>query len=414
LEQSLDAVLTRAFRRPPEAEERQRLLAVANAELEETGFDSALKEGLTAMLLAPQVLYRPEFGVAGSADAPVALTGYEVATRLSFLLWRQSPDDALLTAAGDGELDTAAGIATQAERMLADDRAKNAFENFISQWLKLDKVDQLSLTGEGYPEVTQDLRDSLRTSVQRSVSWALWEQHSLDALFSSEEVFMDQRLGELLGETVSGDELTLTPAANRLGILTHPAILSLTSHGGTHSPILRGIKVLQSFLCITIPAPPPGVNAAVAQPPAGETFTTRQHVEETHSGKTACRSCHNLIDGVGFAFENYDALGRYRTQENGIDVDATGVVPLRSGDVEIDNALELAAALRDSPDVRQCVTQHLFRFAYGQSPKTEPSVCEVAALAGEWEATEGDPTKLLEALVTGDAFRYLPAAPSSN
>lgn len=399
-----ELLATRAFRRAPSAEELTRLNEFALAELAASSFDAAAHDLIQAILLSPQTLYRVEFG---SPADPAALTGEEIATRLSLLLWRQAPDDPLLDAARAGELDDSEGVSEHARRMLEDERGRATLEDFVGQWLRLDAVSQLQLNDAVYPELTEELRQSLRASIERFVKWALWEENSLDALLRSDIVFVDQRLAALLEIEGAGEEMTAMNVEHRHGILTQPGLLASTSHGSVHSPILRGLKVLRSFLCVTIAAPPPEVNAAVEPKPEGQALTTRQHVEETHSGAAACAGCHVLIDGAGFAFENYDALGRYVTEEGGLAVDPTGRVPVAGELLEVANAVELAQALETSREVRQCVSEHLYRYAQGTAPRGRGAACLIEELANTWQDYSGAPSSIIDRLVRSDAFRSL-------
>lgn len=394
----------RAYRRLLTPDEAERLDSFAQEALAASDFETAAHDLVQAILLSPQTLYRVEFG---SSDGSAALSGEEVATRLSFFLWRQAPDEMLLQAARSGELDDADGVAAHARRMFQDERAQATWMDFTSQWLRLDMVSQLNLSGEAYPELTEELRQSLRGSIERFIEWALWEENSLDALLRSDVVFVDEQLANLLGVPAPGSGFEPVSVEHRHGILTQPGVLASTSHGSVHSPILRGLKVLESFLCVHIAAPPPEVNAAVEPKPEGSALTTRQHVEETHSGSPECAGCHTLIDGVGFAFENYDALGRYVTEEDGTPVDPSGIAPLQSGVVDVADGVELAQILESSAQVRECVSEHLYRYALGASPNSRGTECLVEDLASSWESNSGDPAALIDRLVRSDVFRHL-------
>jgi hypothetical protein len=290
----------RAFRRPLDDADLELLMPYYEAGRNEDGsFDKGIERMVAAVLSSPDFLYRT-IAPAASPDAHGAypLNGLELATRLSFFLWRQSPDVHLLEAAESVELDDAAGLIRHTRRMLADDRGKTTLEDFVGQWLNLDAVSQLQLSADAYPELTSELRDSLRQSLESYVRWALWEQNSLDALLRSDVVFVDAVLADLLEVQAPGEGFEIAHVDNRHGLLTQPGLLASTSHGSVHSPILRGLKVLGSFLCVSISAPPPDVNAAIEAKPEGVALTTRQHVEQTHSTGSTCATCHRLIDGT--------------------------------------------------------------------------------------------------------------------
>ncbi len=405
LNQLASEVARLAFRRAPTSGETQRLETFAQEALEADGFDAALHDVLQSVLLSPQTLYRTEFGAQTGA-----LTGEEVATRLSFFLWRQAPDAALLDAAEAGELDDAAGLAQHTRRMLDDERGQATLEDFVGQWLKLDRISQLQLNGDVYPELTPQLRDSLRQSLESYVRWALWEENSLDALLRSDVVFVDEAVADLLEIAAPGDGFEMAHVEHRHGLLTQPGLLASTSHGSVHSPILRGLKVLEGFLCVSLGAPPPGAAAAIEPKPEGEALTTRQHVEQTHSAGSTCVGCHQLIDGVGFAFENYDALGRYVTKEDGIDVDSSGLVPLTSGIVEVADGIELSQIVETSSEVRQCLSEHLYRYAFGVAPRSAGTECLIENMAATWAQNGGDPGALMQRLVESPAFTTLASA----
>lgn len=406
LSEIANSLAPRAYRRALTSDEAERLDVFAREALSVSDFETAAHDLIQAILLSPQTLYRIEFG---AGDDGAALSGEEIATRLSFFLWRQAPDETLRSAARAGELDDADGVAAHARRMFRDERAQATWMDFTSQWLRLDRVSQLQLSGEAYPELTDELRQSLRESIERFIEWALWEENSLDALLRSDVVFVDEQLANLLGVAPPASGFEPVSVENRHGILTQPGVLASTSHGSVHSPILRGLKVLESFLCMRIGAPPPDVNAAVEPKPVGSALTTRQHVQETHSGSPECAGCHTLIDGVGFAFENYDALGRYVTEEGGIPVDSTGIAPLQSGLVDVADGVELAQILESSGQVRECVSEHLYRYALGSSPGSRGTECLVEELASSWQENSGDPAALIDRLVRSDVFRYLAA-----
>jgi hypothetical protein len=158
-------------------------------------------------------------------------------------------------------------------------------------------------------------------------------------------------------------------------------LLASTSHGTLHSPVLRGVQILRRFLCVEIPPPPPGVNTALGELPEGEARTTRQHFALTHR-QSECASCHDLIDNAGFALETYDALGRYVTAAKGVAFDASGSLPV--GDpapTEVSGGLELSEVLAQSDEVRDCLTEHWYRFAFGRSPSASGDRRQLAELA---------------------------------
>jgi hypothetical protein len=411
LQSITDVFLARAYRRPPSAEERDRARAMASAQMTEHGFAPGLSALLQGVLLSPQFLFRIETGTGARDGDLVPLTGYERASRLSYFLWRTMPDDELLRAAGDGRLDDAAGIDEQARRMLDDERARETLVDFFSQWLRLDTIEALDLQPARFPEYNGEVRRSLRVSVERFVEWALFDQRSLDALLTSDVIFVDRVLGELFGlarpSGVADGEFVPVSAPHRRGLLTQPGILASTSHGRSHSPVLRGVRIMDRFLCQTPPPPPPEVNVALEEPDGITVITTRQQFEEK-TRPQACASCHAAINGIGFAFEHYDALGRYVTEDSGEPVDSSGRLTVGGGEQPVADAIELATILESHPQVHQCITEHMHRYVFGRTVEGRGDECEVARLADSWASSGGDPSELIVAIVTSQSFLMRP------
>ncbi len=404
------AVGERAYRRPLDATEIARMSAFFETLRVELGFDGAVAAYVSGVLESPSFLYRPELGDPSlpAPDGLVALAGHELATRLSYLLWGDLPDEPLLTAAEAGELTSPAAIEAQTRRMLEDPRARAIVERFHRSWLGLDRLDELALDAERYPELDGALRRDLQASVAAFVNDAFWEEGSSRALFEGRQGYVNDRLAPLMGVSAPGtDELVpvTLPQSERAGILTQPGVLASTSHGVGHSPILRGVLVLSSVLCTPPPPPPDGVNIGIADDEpvddGGRLLTTREKLERTH-GTAECATCHDAIDGIGFAFERYDGLGRFRLEENGVEVDPTGTL---HGEPVAD-ALELGETLADDPQARECLATQWYRFALGRS-EAEDDACEIRRLADTLGELD-DPKEMLVALVTSNAFRFRP------
>lgn len=400
----------RAYRRPLEAAEAERMTAFFEALRVELGFEGAVAAYVSGVLESPSFLYRPELGDPSlpAPDGLLALSGHELATRLSYLLWGDLPDEPLLTAAASGELADVGALEAQARRMLEDPRAREIVERFHRSWLGLDRLDELDLDGEGYPELDGALRRDLKASVAAFVSDAFWEEGSNRALFQGRQGFVNDRLAPLMGVSAPGSEelvpVTL-PESERAGILTQPGVLASTSHGIGHSPILRGVLVLGSVLCTPPPPPPDDVDIGIADDePVGEggaILTTREKLERTH-GTAECASCHDAIDGIGFAFERYDGLGRFRLEEHGVAVDPTG----RLRGEPVADGVALGEALAEDAQARECLATQWYRFALGRTEATADA-CEIRRLADTLGELD-DPKEMLVALVTSNAFRFRP------
>jgi hypothetical protein len=409
--QTADALIDRAYRRPPTTAERDRIGGFVEQSLTASDFDTALHDLVQAVLLSPQFLFRVELGRTPGAGATlVDLDDYELASRLSYLLWQTMPDQALFAAAAAGKLADAAALKTQAERLLADPRAHAVVRDFHRQWLELDRLDRLTLDASRYPELNEALRTSYRKSLESFVDWAFWDQRSVGALFATDQVFADAALSPILGVNVTQSTPLRVAAPNRNGLLTQPGLLASTSHGTLHSPVFRGILLLRKFLCFTIPPPPPEVMTNLDPIPEGAARTTREHFELTHR-RPDCASCHDRIDPAGYTLENYDALGRYVTTENGVAVDSSGGLPIGSSrDTKISGGMALGDALSQASEVRSCLANHWFRFAFGRLPSDASDRSEVVSLAKSIESGPGDPEALLLALVQSTSFRKRPAS----
>ncbi|MDQ3035306.1 MAG: DUF1592 domain-containing protein [Myxococcota bacterium] len=408
----------RLLRRPLEPVERERYHAFfVSARAQFTRAESAAM-WVEALLQSPSFLFRPERGDL-TVDAPegfVALSDAELANRLSYLLAGGPPDAALQEAALAGRLRSADGLEDEARRLLARPAAREVVADFHRQWLEIDRLDELDLDAALYPELDEALRADLRASVERFAEHAFWEAGSLDYLLLGSDAFVNDRIAALLGIDAPGsDELVRVPMdpAERAGLLTQPGMLAATSHGISHSPVFRGVAVLDRVLCAPLAAPPPEVLDGVApDPDAAPATTTRDHFERLH-GTEECAGCHEAIDGVGFAFEHFDALGRFRTEENGHPVDASGRVLAPDGWVEVDGAVELAEHLADDERTRACFGRQWFRYALGRD-RTSGEACVVEELASALESAAGDPREMLVALIRSPVFRFLPRATETS
>lgn len=404
----------RAFRRPLADDEIAELEALfqrgtALGEVEgdaRTGLELVLQ----AMLQSPHFLYRVELGMPDPVEGDVVpLTPYEIASRLSYLLWGTMPDDALFAAAERGELATAEQIKAQAERMLEDDRAREAVKNFHRQWLGLAKIDEIAAGGKDpslYPDYRDELLPLFQAETEAFLDHAIFvDDASVTELFTAPYSMMNRELAEFYGieggpKGSAFERVELDPS-QRAGFLTHAGLLALYAKPNRSSPVHRGRFVRQSLLC-QIPPPPPDM---VPEPPMVDpTKTTREQFAQ-HVSDPNCRSCHAMLDPIGFGFEHYDALGRWRDRENGIPIDASGELTQTDVDGPFDGAVELAHRLAQSEQVRACVVKQWFRFGYGRAEQREDA-CSVAQVNQAFEASRFNIKALLVALTQTDAFRY--------
>jgi hypothetical protein len=367
--------VTKAYRRPATDAERQRLQKVYTAGTAGgAGFKGGLQLMVEAVLQSPSFLYRSELG-APDPSMPtdvVRLTDYEVASELSFLLTGTTPDAALLSAAQSGALKTPDQIREQAVRLLAASGTPPTFRAFYHQWMNTQYLSGLTKDPVYYPALSNspDLGQSLAGELDRLFDQILWKgTGSLRELLTTTQGFVDSNLAKLVygvSAPATGFQAVQLDAKIRRGLLTRAGILAANADEDNSGPVARGVFVMGSLLCS--PPPPPPANVP-SQPPISQAVnahqTTRQRLD-VHLNYDFCKSCHTEIDGIGFGFEQFDALGVYRTTENGQPVDTSG--NLTVGDVPgpFTGVAALEDKLLQSQDVLSCMTKQVYRYAMGQ------------------------------------------------
>jgi hypothetical protein len=399
----------RLFRRPLTSDEIAAYTEFLNAERAAgSGFEGAVQLTLEAMLQAPQFLYRLEFGE--GAGATVALTSYEVATRMSYLLWGSTPDDVLLDAAAANELATAEERELQARRMIEDPRAGRMIVEFHRQWLDFDEVFEEPKDETRYPEYSVELLSAIREESNRFVSRVMWAgDGALRSLLTSRETEVNGVLADLYGvpAPASGWGPVTLDAAERSGFLTRANFLASRGHKLEGSPPLRGIFVYERLLCRT-PAPPPA-DADLSEPALGGTGdrTNRQLFEERVAAP-ACAGCHAFFNPLGYPFESYDAIGRYRDTDQGQAVDTTARYTSEGIDWSIADANDLSEKLAESADVTRCAGDYWYEYASGAAID-DSSRCRAEALGDALVEAGGDIREMLVRFVTTPEFTQRPA-----
>ena len=405
----LSSFAARAFRRPltdAELTPLNTLFDAGNAQSYAKGIELSIQ----AVLQSPQFLYRVDSLRAPTPESgAIALGGYELAARLAFTLWGSVPDAELLSAAQGGQLVTAADVEREARRLLADQRAHDIVRDFSEQWLELSRLDGAARDGTDVD--VNVLNTSLRLSLTNFLDATYFgPEGSFQRLFTDPTVWVNGTLAPLYGAhpPVVGDFLAQALPEPRAGLLTQPALLTLLSHADQTAPVIRGVFVRERILCLPVAPPPPNVNAVPPDP--DPTATTRERFRQ-HTEQAACSGCHALIDGIGFGFERYDQLGRYRAVENGLDVDESGEV-LASNDATLDGpfagAAELAARIAASPSARDCLAANWYTYTFGRQMQPEDA-CSLAQLKQRFASSGGDLKELLVGLTQTDSFLYRPA-----
>jgi hypothetical protein len=341
----------RAFRRP--LSDEQTALYV-DRQFEEAGSnEAAVKRVVMLVLKSPRFLYR-EPGT--SAD------GYDVAARLSFGLWDSPPDPPLLEAAASGRLATREQVVEQAERMVADLRTRAKVREFLLQWLNVEQFPDLSKDPGAYPGFDAAVASDLRTSLELFLDDVVWGEGSdFRQLLLADYVYVNGRLSKLYGGDLPPDapfQKVALDRGERAGVVTHPYLLSAFAYTATSSPIHRGVFLARSLLGRSLRPPPEAVAPLAPELHAG--LTTRERVT-LQTSPAACLSCHGMINPLGFGLEQFDAVGRYRSEEKGRPVDATGVYePPSGGSVPFAGARELASALAGSEETPTAFVEQLF------------------------------------------------------
>lgn len=409
IEQWVDAFGPRVWRRPLASEERAAMLALFDEVRASEDLAGATSLVMQAFLQSPHFLYRVELGVPGEqGTAAVRLTDHEMASRLSYLLWGSMPDDELLGAAAAGELDSPEAVEAQARRMLDDPKARRMVEHFHEQWLGTIRLATLDKDPVEFPDWSPELSAKQVQEAAAFVDHVFFAgEGTLDELLTAPYTFVDAELAEHYGLPMpAGAGLQQTEAAGGMqisGILSLGGVLSAYSKSNRTDPIKRGLLVREQLLC-QIPPPPPD-DVPLLPPVLDDDATTREQYEQ-HRADPACAACHQLFDPIGFGFENFDAVGRWRTTENGLPIDASGEVTAIDNAGEFDGVQALGQQLAASDDVAECVTRQWFRFAYGRTESAELDECNIDTLVTTFAESGHDMRELLVALTQTDAFMF--------
>jgi hypothetical protein len=364
----LGALARRAYRRPADTADVERLMPFFEDGRAHGGFEAGIQLALRRVLASPSFAFRIEAEPEGVASGTAyAVSDLELATRLSFFLWSSVPDDELLTLAERGALREPDALRAQVRRMLADPKAWALTENFASQWLHLRNLDNINPNSDEFPDFDNNLRQGFKRETELFFASIVSEDRGLIDLMTADYTFVDERLAKHYGiPNVYGSqfrrvELGADQAARR-GLLGKGGVLMATSHADRTAPTLRGKWVLENLVGSPPPAPPANVPPLQAEPGAAPK-TMRERMEQ-HRANPSCAGCHQLLDPLGFAMENFDAIGRWRTLEAGHAIDARGA--LMDGSA-VDGAAELREGLLADPDVfATTVTQKLLTYALGR------------------------------------------------
>jgi hypothetical protein len=379
--QNLAEFVPLAFRRPVSDAEVNRLVRlVSRTQQDGLTIDQGMRLALEAILVSPHFLFRIERDPKPNDPVAIhAVNDYELASRLSYFLWSSMPDAELLRVAGERRLHDPAVIRAQTRRMLADLKSARLIDNFGGQWLELRKLESAHPDPEVFPKFDDALRRAMRTETTLFLKSIVDEDRSILDLLDAPYTFVNQRLARHYGISgVHGKQFQRVSleGTERGGILTQASILTVTSYPTRTSPVLRGKWILENVLNAPPPPPPPGVGSLDEK--GGPLQGTMRQQIEAHRANPACASCHSRMDPLGFALENYDAVGAWRTREGTALIDATGTLPngkAFSGPGELKSILK-----SDRATFAECLTDKMLTYALGRGlePYDRPAVRQIS------------------------------------
>jgi cytochrome c553 len=394
----------RAFRRPLSDEQKSfyldRQFKAAKSP------DAAARRVVLLVLKSPRFLYHEPKG---------GLDAYDVACRISYGLWDSLPDQALLDAAAAGKLTTREQIAAQAERMVSDLRTRAKVREFLLQWLKVDRASDVSKDPKVFPQFNPVIASDLRTSLDLFLEDAVWgESSDFRRLLLADEIYLNGRLAQFYGAKLPADasfQKVKLDEQERAGLLTHPYLMAAFAYTATSSPIHRGVFLSRGVLGRTLPAPPAAVAPLAPDLHAG--LTTRERVSLQTSPKS-CQMCHAMINSLGYTLEHFDAVGRFRKDEKGKPIDATGTYQTRSGDtVTFTGARSLATYLAGSEETHSAFVQQLFHYLVKQPIRAFGSQ-ELTKLRDYFVHHDFNMRKLLVEVIANSALTPRQARPKAQ
>jgi hypothetical protein len=365
----INRLATRAYRRPVKPRDTEALLKFYKAGAAKGGFDEGVRTALQAILASPHFVFRFEMQPQGIADGKdFKISDLELASRLSFFLWGSIPDEKLLTVASSGTLSTPAVLNAEVKRMLADPKSEALASRFAGQWLRLQDLDKVHPDAFFFPDFDQQLADAMIRETELFFTDIVRRDRPVTELFTADYTFVNERLGKHYGFTnISGNAFRRMPYpdSTRRGLLGHGSILVQTSLANRTSPVLRGKWVMEVLLNSPPPPPPDNVPALeeTAEGKDGRALTTRERME-IHRKNPTCNTCHQYMDPIGLALDNFDVTAKWRFRENGVALDTRGTM---WDGKPVTNPVELLGSLmaRPIPLVRG-FTENLTAYALGR------------------------------------------------
>jgi hypothetical protein len=362
-------------RRPLDKAELNVALSTARVATDQTGnYYKGLEAGLSRLLISPYFVFRVEASEPEPSGHGERLDSYSLASRLSFLLWDAPPDEPLLDAAASGALYRGAGLEHQINRMIASSKFEQGVRAFFSDMFGYDQFEGLTKEQSIYKKyVSQLAKDAKEQSLRTIVDLLVVKKGDYRDLFTTRKTFLNRNLASLYKVPVESAAFdgwmpyTFQPEDQRAGLLTLVGFLMLDpTHEGRSSPTIRGKWVRELLLCQSVPTPPANVNFSILQDTHNPLYKTARDRLTAHRDNPVCAGCHRITDPLGLAMENYDAIGQYRTGENGAIIDASGTFD----DKPYRNAIELQAILRDDPALTSCLARRVYEYGVGHTVGT--------------------------------------------
>ena len=360
-------IASRAFRAPQRREDLADILQFYEHGRQEGGFEAGIQQALSRVLIDPRFLFRFEADSSNIvSDAPVSVSDVELASRLSFFLWSSIPDAQLMSLAVKSELHRPEVLAGQVRRMLADHKAYALVENFAGQWLHLRELATVTPEVEGFDE---NLREAFIEETRELVDCVRTQDRPITELLTADYTFLNERLARHYGiPGVRGSHfrrVQLPAGSHRRGLLGHGSILTVTSTASRTSPVIRGSWILDNLLAAPVPAPPPGVETNIDGDGTQVITTSVRQRLEAHRKNPSCAACHNMMDPVGFALENFNAIGAWRERDGDTNIDASGVL---ADGTKVVGPEDLTAALMSRSDLFVTnVVERLMIYALGRA-----------------------------------------------
>lgn len=402
---------TAAYRRPATDEEVARLASLYARVTDELALtaEQGLRVVVQAVLQSPAFLYHWELGAQPptSDGITAALNDYELASRLSYLVWAAPPDETLLDAASSGRLGQPEQLQQQVERLLADAKARSSVSSFFLDWAAInpDQVVSRDKDPELYPEFTADLAKAMADEATRFAERVVFDgDGTLRALLTGTTSTVHRDLATLYGlewDKASDVGVISHDPRQRMGLFTQAAFLTVSGASVGSNPAKRGHKIYSTLLCKDVP-PPTGIEIPPPAPPSAG-GTTRDRF--ARHGENPCASCHAVMDPLGFAFEHYDGIGRFRTEDNGLPVDASGTYSIDGQSVDYADAIDLMQAFAQSKDVSDCVATQWLRYALRRK-ETSDDQPSVRSVSDSFTTSNHHFPTLIAAIANSRSFRF--------